>query len=514
MTAPAVTYTFVNSTTADADQVNQNFTDIINALTDQTKSFSIDALTMAGNLQVDGNVTLGSSGGDDVSFGGSLASSIAIKTTASYNIGAATFGLLSIYFGRNSQTTRLIGSASMSATWTLTLPVNAGTNRLGLITDGSGTTSWHPVEGPTARNNYGITATVGSSALTISLKGADGNDPSTTNPVSVGFRSATLTSGSPAMRTATAATSIVVPSTATLGTTNGVASNVYVYAIDNAGTIELAVTLARQGDEGALISTTAIDTASDVATTIYSTTARTNVAFRFLGIVTSTQATAGTWATSPSSLRLYEAGGFTAPSVTIYTSGSSTYTTPSGALYLEIEMVGGGGGGGGSGTGGDGGTGNTGGNTTFGDATAAAGTGGQCANGASGAGGTATIGTGTGQAIAGSGGGGGVNNSGGQAPGGMGGGTPLGGGGGTTANNTGQSAVDGTGGGGGGGGGATTNGAGGGSGGYIHKYILSSLAATYAYGVGAGGTGGSAGSAGAAGGDGGDGIIIVKAYFQ
>ena len=39
---------------------------------------------------------------------------------------------------------------------------------------------------------------------------------------------------------------------------------------------------------------------ADSAFTIYSTTARTNVAYRVIGVIRSTQTTAGTWATTPS----------------------------------------------------------------------------------------------------------------------------------------------------------------------------------------------------------------------
>ena len=64
MALPSVSYTFTNGTTASASQVNQNFSDIVAALTDTTKSLSIDALTTAGavslgtTLSVAGNVTL------------------------------------------------------------------------------------------------------------------------------------------------------------------------------------------------------------------------------------------------------------------------------------------------------------------------------------------------------------------------------------------------------------------------------------------------------------------------
>lgn len=138
-----VTYSFSNGTTADASQVNQNFTDIINGTSDGTKDFSISALTAAGNVSFTGSsITLGNASSDDLTITASLASTISIKTTASYNIGSSTLGLAGIYFGANSQTVRIVGSGSMSATWTLTLPVSAGTNNYALTTNGSGTTSW------------------------------------------------------------------------------------------------------------------------------------------------------------------------------------------------------------------------------------------------------------------------------------------------------------------------------------------------------------------------------------
>lgn len=142
MANPSVTYTFSNATTADAGQVNQNFTDLINGATDGTKDYSISALTCAGSVTLNGAVTLGNATGDDITVTGSLASSIPIKTTASFDIGSSSLGLRALYFGKNSQTVNITGSASMSATWTMTLPVTAGTANYVLTTNGSGVTSW------------------------------------------------------------------------------------------------------------------------------------------------------------------------------------------------------------------------------------------------------------------------------------------------------------------------------------------------------------------------------------
>jgi hypothetical protein len=81
-----------------------------------------------------------------------------------------------------------------------------------------------------------------------------------------------------------------------------------VIAINNGGTVELAVVNLSGGnnlDETTLITTIAEGGAgaADSANVIYSTTARTSVPFRVVGAIISTQATAGTWATAPSTIQ-------------------------------------------------------------------------------------------------------------------------------------------------------------------------------------------------------------------
>lgn len=145
MAYTTVTYTFSNSTTADATQVNQNFTDLINGLSDGTKDLSVSALTAAGTATLNGNVNLGNSSSDDLTITAALAGSVSVKTNATYNVGSSTLGLLSIYLGgASSYTVRLLASASQSATYTLTLPTTAGTKGYIPYNGGSGTLSWAP----------------------------------------------------------------------------------------------------------------------------------------------------------------------------------------------------------------------------------------------------------------------------------------------------------------------------------------------------------------------------------
>lgn len=142
-----------------------------------------------------------------------------------------------------------------------------------------------------------ITAAAAANALTVTL-----------SATTLDFRSATLTSGTVVSRVISSPISVVVSSGSTLGTVSAVQSRIVVLAIDNAGTVELAVVNIVGGNdlsETGLISTTAEGGAgaADSASTIYSTTARTNVAYRVVGFIESTQATAGTWATAPSTIQ-------------------------------------------------------------------------------------------------------------------------------------------------------------------------------------------------------------------
>jgi len=209
------------------------------------------------------------------------------------------------------------------------------------------------------------------------------------------------------------------------------------------------------------------------------------------------------------------------PSVTVYTSSSGTYTTPSGARWLHIRMVGGGGGGAGSGTSGT--SGGTGGTTTFGTSTLTCngGTGGTN-NGGGGTGGSATITVGSGLSIAGGNGGGAPAGAANNYAGGMGGSSALGGngsnGGGDNAGKPNAQPQAGRANTGGGGGGAAFSSSfaagGGGAGGYIDA-IITSPSATYSYAVGAGASGGTGagGSNFANGAAGGSGVIYITAYF-
>lgn len=160
--------------------------------------------------------------------------------------------------------------------------------------------------------NLSIAATVAAKALTVALKGENGADPSATNPVIIAFRDETLTVGTPNVRTVTGALSVGLSSGSTLGFTAALAGRIYVWAIDSAGTVELA--LSRTADifpEDKLVSTTAEGGAgaADSATIMYSTTARNNVVCRCIGYIDiTTGAVAGEWDNAPTKIHVMGPG--------------------------------------------------------------------------------------------------------------------------------------------------------------------------------------------------------------
>ncbi len=138
MAAPSLTYTLTNGTTADASQVMQNFNDLLNGITDATKDLSISALTVAGTATLNGNVALGNASGDDITHTGSLASSIPIKTTNTYDIGSADLGLRAVYFGTADADTAKLVSAALAADRVYTMP-DAGADADFVMTAGTQT---------------------------------------------------------------------------------------------------------------------------------------------------------------------------------------------------------------------------------------------------------------------------------------------------------------------------------------------------------------------------------------
>ena len=226
----------------------------------------------------------------DASYASSInvAAQVTFSNTVSFSSTASVSGNVSM---SNVTANSVTFTGSTSGTTAVRATAVAGTNILTLPAV-TGTLGAYP-------QIYSVTASVASSAMTVTL-----------NPTVLDFRSTPLTSGTVNTRTVSAAISVVVSSGSTLGTVSANVSRIVVLALDNAGTIELAVVNISGGnnlDETTLISTTAEGGAgaADSANVAYSTTARTSLPFRVVGYIESTQATAGTWATAPSTIQGY-----------------------------------------------------------------------------------------------------------------------------------------------------------------------------------------------------------------
>lgn len=170
--------------------------------------------------------------------------------------------------------------------------------------------------------NLGLTVThTGGNLLNVALKGSNGSDPSTTNPVIVPFQtlSGAATTGVPTSVSITSALSMDSNAVgATLGTSNSTAFRFWVALFNNGGTAVLAIMNARSGTnvmsitESGVASTTAISGAATSAGVWYTPngTTLTNKAYRLIGYLeyTSGLATAGTYTSDPTNVVLFGPG--------------------------------------------------------------------------------------------------------------------------------------------------------------------------------------------------------------
>ena len=164
---------------------------------------------------------------------------------------------------------------------------------------------------PYLLTNLRITATLAGNAMTLALKTDANVDPSSSDKIRIRFRNGTLATGGTTEVDISSALSVVVSSGSTLGTVNGQANRIYVGLLNNGGVAELFVYNPLSGTnlrgliESTLLTTTSEGGAggADSAQVAYSTTGRATKAFRIIGFVESTQATAGTWVTAISTIQ-------------------------------------------------------------------------------------------------------------------------------------------------------------------------------------------------------------------
>jgi len=146
--------------------------------------------------------------------------------------------------------------------------------------------------------NLGLATSVSGNALTITLTDKSGATPSAGSPVKIGFRNPNAGNGTYDIASATSATNLVISPGSTLGTSNATNEEIYIYALNNSGTVELAISRGKYVDSGFRQTTNAEGGAggADFSSSIYSTTARTDVPMRLIGRIGITETIAGTWA--------------------------------------------------------------------------------------------------------------------------------------------------------------------------------------------------------------------------
>lgn len=158
------------------------------------------------------------------------------------------------------------------------------------------------VSGPGDIKNLKVVCSVGSNALTIALKTKAGTDPSATDPITVCIPNS---DGTYAELQITAATSFVFSSGSTIGHTNGVAWDIYGYFFNDSGTLKIGFSSTLFGNGILSASAEGGAGAADSFSTIYATAAITSKQARVFCKINSTQATAGTWASAPTDIRLW-----------------------------------------------------------------------------------------------------------------------------------------------------------------------------------------------------------------
>jgi hypothetical protein len=238
---------------------------------------------------------------------------IAGGSSTPYDWGIRVNDTSPVYFGG---TMRTVGVATFDVAPVFTVPLGSA-NALNAVSYG-GAQSLTDAQRAQSRANVGaalnddanvsFAVSAASGALTIALKDAAGNDPTSSTPVSLLFRSSTLTTGTQSVLEVTAATSVVVPSTSTLGTTSAVACRLWIIGWNDGGTFRLGVFNASNPTtifplvEAGVSSSLQVVAAGNAAGQHYTAGAAvTSKAFRILGYVdwnSSGVVTAGTWTTT------------------------------------------------------------------------------------------------------------------------------------------------------------------------------------------------------------------------
>lgn len=176
----------------------------------------------------------------------------------------------------------------------------------------------HHAAGYNAILNASLAASVASNALTITLKSLDGSTLTSENHAFASIRNNTVTTGSVNSYLISSPMTLVVPSTATLGVVSFIPFRLWIVIFDDAGTLRLGVFNSSSLSnlriyplfESGVASSSAISGSSVSAGTFYTGSAVSSKSYKVIGYMewTSGLATAGSWASLPTTIQNYGPG--------------------------------------------------------------------------------------------------------------------------------------------------------------------------------------------------------------
>ncbi len=152
-------------------------------------------------------------------------------------------------------------------------------------------------------SNLGILTSVAGNALTIAAKTSLGTDATSVNPINIGRRVPSMGNGFYGSMNIIGAKSITIPAGATLGHTSGNAHKIFLYVVSVDGLTYLAVSQSLF-KETSLVNVTAISAGATSNRVMYAPVTGTGCPCRLVGVLTSTQITAGLYASNVSEIRL------------------------------------------------------------------------------------------------------------------------------------------------------------------------------------------------------------------
>lgn len=197
--------------------------------------------------------------------------------------------------------------------------------------------------------NMALAASAAGSSLTISMNAASGSAATASNPILIPFRNS-LTSGVPVWFSITSALSITIPSGATLGTqSSNVPFRIWIFAQSNGSAPQLAVAVC--SNSTTIFPCSSWEYTNPTSTTITGLSTSSGVLYATLGATQITRligycdfasglATAGSWATSCTTIQLFGPG-IKRPGEVIQkiSSTTSTPTTGSGTGFVASALT-------------------------------------------------------------------------------------------------------------------------------------------------------------------------------